>query len=80
MKDHERIFFVLCFRLGAVGMKPRDVVHLLNDTIPRRRCWYYLRKWCNLGIYDFGVTEDLGWFIPAAKMPDRYREILEDKK
>ena len=79
MHGHEKIFFILCFRLSASGIKPRSVVQILNDTIPHRRCWYYLRKWSNLGIYEYGVGMDLGWFIPAAQMPARYREILEEK-
>jgi len=81
MKDHERIFFVLCFRLAILAMKPRAVMQLLGGTIPRRRCWYYLKKWADLGIYTPDARHyDLGWFIPAAQMPDRYREILEVKK
>jgi hypothetical protein len=80
MRDHERIFFVLCFRLAPLGLKPRAIIQMLNDTIPHNRCWYYLKKWSEKGIYTYGVTMDLGWFIPAAQMPDRYREILEAKK
>lgn len=80
MKNHERIFFVLCVRLAAIGMKPRDVVQLLGGTIPRDRCMYYLRKWTAMGIYEHGRDLALGWFAPTAKMPTRYRETMEEKK
>ena len=81
MHGHEKIFFALCFRLnGLIGIKPRDIIHALSGTIPHRRCWYYLRKWAGLGIYEYDTTLDMGWFIPAAKMPARYREILEEKE
>ena len=61
MKEHERIFFALCFGLQCV-FKPRDVVNLLSETIPHKRCWYYLEKWSALGFYSVGTTLDLGWF------------------
>ncbi len=81
MKNHERIFFALCVRLSIpAGMKPRTVIDLLAGTIPRDRCLYYLRKWTALGIYEHDKALDLGWFVPVAQMPDRYREILEAKK
>ena len=75
MKDHERIFFALCFNLRN-SCKPRNVVHMLGDTIPHCRCWYYLKKWAGLGFYSYGVTLDLGWF-EEDKIPPRYMEILE---
>lgn len=74
MKDHERIFFSLCYGLRDT-YRPREVVNLLADTIPHKRCWYYLEKWTNQGFYDYGVTLDLGWFYPE-KLPDRYRQIV----
>ena len=80
MKNHEKIFFILCYRLAEYGIKPHGVVQILNDTIPRRRCWYYLKKWEGLGIYTPDAKHYAkGWFIPGWKMPDRYREILEEK-
>lgn len=76
MKEHERIFFALCYNLRD-RMKPRAVVNLLAETIPHKRCWYYLRKWGLLGFYDYGVTEDLGWF-EIEKIPPRYMEIVKE--
>ena len=76
MKDHERIFFALCYNLRD-HIKPRYVVNLLADTIPHKRCWYYLEKWHRLGFYSSGVTADLGWFYPE-KLPQRYLEIVKE--
>ena len=77
MKDHERIFFALCFGLQYVFW-PRDVVNLLSETIPHKRCWYYLKKWSALGFYSVGTTLDLGWF-DTDKIPARYLEILKEQ-
>jgi hypothetical protein len=74
MKEQERIFFSICYGLRDV-YRPREVVNLLADTIPHKRCWYYLEKWTNQGFYDYGVTLDLGWFCPE-KLPERYRQIV----
>lgn len=77
MKDHERIFFALCYNMRHI-CKPRVVVNLLADTIPHNRCWYYLEKWHRLGFYTSGVSSDLGWFYPD-KLPQRYREIVQEE-
>lgn len=74
MKNQERIFFSLCYGLRDT-YRPREVVNLLADTIPHKRCWYYLEKWAARGFYSYGVTLDLGWFYPE-KLPDRYRQIV----
>lgn len=80
MKDHERIFFALCFNAYYdARLCPYNVVDWLGDTIPHKRCWYYLRKWSDLGFYDYGVALDFGWFYPD-KLPERYREIIKEAK
>lgn len=83
MKEHEKIFFALCINLCGktflrIGnrLHPRDIVNILADTIPHKRCWYYLQKWAGLGFYDYGVTLDLGWFY-LDQLPQRYLDILE---
>jgi hypothetical protein len=76
MKEHERIFFAMCYKLRD-HLKPRDVVNLLAETIPHRRCWYYLNKWDRLGFYSCGVSLDLGWF-DTDKIPPRYMEIVKE--
>ena len=74
MKEHERIFFALCYKL-RYRLKPRDIIEALAETIPHKRCWYYLEKWCEKGFYDYGVTLDLGWFY-LDKLPLEYRVLL----
>lgn len=78
MKDHERIFFALCYNLRS-SFRPRAVVNLLAGTIPHKRCWYYLEKWSDLGFYNYGVTLDLGWF-ELENLPPRYAEIIKEEK
>ena len=78
MKNHERIFFALCFSLHRCAT-PRNVVHILHNTIPTKRCWYYLKKWNGLGFYSVGTTLDMGWF-ELDKIPPRYMEIVTGKE
>ena len=74
MKEHERIFFSLCYNFRN-NLKPRDIVIALADIIPHKRCWYYLDKWLEKGFYDYGVTLDLGWF-EVDKLPQAYKDII----
>ena len=74
MKEHERIFFALCYNFRHT-LRPRDIVIALADTIPHKRCWYYLEKWLEKDFYNYGVTLDLGWF-ELDKIPHAYKEII----
>ncbi len=74
MKEHERIFFALCYNLRH-EFKPRDIIRFLSETIPHKRCWYYLDKWSEKGFYDWGITLDLGWFY-LDKLPQAYKDII----
>ena len=75
MKFEEKLFFILCFKLRILNILPRDIVTILNDVIPHKRCLRYLEKWSEKGFYDYGVTLDLGWFY-CDKLPQRYKELL----
>lgn len=91
MKEDEKRFFLACYTYGRTSSNyklkgmyacisyilPRDIINILSGYIHHKRCWYYLRKWANLGFYDYGVTLDLGWFYPE-KLPERYKELLEE--
>lgn len=77
MKEHERIFFALCYNMRNF-MEPRNVADLLAETIPNKRCWYYLNKWSRLGFYNSAASGDLGWF-DTDKIPPRYMEIVKEK-
>lgn len=87
MKDDEKRFFRLCYKacrtsikpqLGKYYFTPRDVIAILEPSgfIHRKRAWYLLAKWANLGFYEYGVTLDLGWFYPP-KLPERYKALLK---
>ena len=75
MKDHERIFFALCFAMAGIT-KPVGVVMLLSGTIPRKRCMYYLKKWHRLGFYSPGQTWETGRLY-LKRIPQRYWDILK---
>jgi hypothetical protein len=43
---------------------------LINESgfsIPYKRAWYLLEKWSDRGLYDYGVTSDLGWLTDKGK-------------
>lgn len=40
----------------------RDVI-TGQTLIPSKRCHYILSKWSSKGIYDYGVSLDLGWLV-----------------
>ena len=42
----------------------RDHANRFSDkyNIPYKQLMYYLEKWTNIGLYDYGVSLDLGWF------------------
>ena len=92
LKDDEIRFFIACYTYGRTSFNrpiirrysndyllPRDIVHILTGYVPHKRCWYYLKKWSELGFYDYGVTLDLGWFY-TEKLPERYKKLLEETK
>ena len=51
---------------GENGVTPRDAGDALN--MHPKRINYLCEKWSNLGIYDYGVSADLGWKTPAAQV------------
>ena len=74
MKEQEKIFFALCLTMRH-RYKPRQIIRFLCETIPHKRCWYYLQKWTRLGFYNYGVNLELGWF-EMGEIPDRYVRIV----
>lgn len=72
MKPDEKCFFKICYVLTMNRQFTiREVIAMFDRVIPYKRMIYYLHKWCNKGFYEYGVTLDLGWFIPH-KIPIRY--------
>lgn len=63
IKEDEKKFFITC--LNNINEKSiRTIINILSEFINYKRCWYLLKKWGNKGFYEYGVTMDLGWFIP----------------
>ncbi len=67
-KDDERYFLKRMQEEtgGAFAQKlprktPRDIINEPGFPIPHKRAWYLLEKWSGQGLYDYGVTVDLGW-------------------
>ena len=84
MKEDEKFFFrmrVMYRNRSVAPVRIRDIVNILYDAgvMHYKRCWYLLRKWGNLGFYEFGVAEDLGWFL-MDRVPERYAALLDDHK
>ena len=83
MKPLERIFFQACI-MKRDFMSVREIINIFSDLgFPINQLWYYLSKWGNIGFYDYGVTEDLGWFEPdkfTAEYKVMYEKILKLKE
>lgn len=77
MKVDEIAFFFYCYCMRMLyGFPVREIIDICSEAIPRKRCLYLLKKWANLGFYEYGVSLDLGWF-EYYHMPDRYKKLLE---
>lgn len=88
MKEDEIKFFRTMVRYGRqwsdmgvrvelVGIEPRVLINFLGEYIHHKRCWYLLKKWSDLGFYDYGVSLDLGW-LELDKLPERYIAVLKE--
>lgn len=73
MKDDERRFFLAVANetrsastpFAGDGVYVRDIIGRIG--INHKRCWYLLDKWSKKGLYEWGVTIDLGWLTPEGK-------------
>ena len=77
MKDDEIRFFRTCWRLRHPDWFVRDIIRVVKEFIPVKRCHWLLKKWSRLGFYDYGTTLDLGWFCPDA-LPERDAKLIEE--
>lgn len=77
MKIDELYFLTYCYILRTHFDVPvRDIVNMFDGVIHHKRCWYLLKKWSSKGVYSYGVSLDLGWFLPLHIMNEPYRDIL----
>ena len=79
MKLDEINFFKACYKYRKNGVSIREIINILKFFINYKRCWYLLKKWSELGFYNYGVTLDLGWF-ELENMPLRYVNLLKEEK
>lgn len=80
MKPLERVFFQACVMNKQRGLSIRDICNLFAMMgFPIKRLWYYLEKWSGRGFYEYGVTLDLGWFIPQ-NFKGEYKVMFEELK
>ena len=79
MKLDEINFFIFCYKYRNNGVSIREIINILKFFINYKRCWYLLKKWSELGFYNYGVTLDLGWF-ELENMPLRYVNLLKEEK
>lgn len=75
IKDDERIFLaymqVVAGPRGQLLEKiPRELINEPGFPMSYKRAWYLLEKWSGKGLYDYGVTVDLGWMTPAGMKVD----------
>lgn len=70
MKEDEIAFFKAvakhCRNTGSTPLFsrilwPRDIINSKGFSVNYKRAWYLLEKWSNKGLYDYGVSLDLGW-------------------
>lgn len=80
MKEDEIKFFTICYKYrNFKNLTIRDIINIISPFINYKRCWYYLKKWDLLGFYNYGITEDLGWF-ELEKLPQRYKKLIDEIK
>lgn len=77
MNKDEKFFFAMCY-ITRENFVPYDLLNIPTvKEIPLKRLDYYLRKWTDLGFYDYGVNLWFGWFY-LDKIPEQYREALAE--
>ena len=88
MKTLERQFFRYCMKQTDYYLSNRDQIitrmsirDIANDFCIKKKCsykqlMYYINKWVSYGMYDYGVSLDLGWFNSVQRFPFHYFEII----
>lgn len=84
MKPLEEIFFRACVNEQKRKLRSSDrelSIRTIGNIFERlgfsyKQLMYYVRKWCDRGFYDYGVTLDLGWF-EFGKLTGEYKQIYD---
>lgn len=76
MKPLEQIFFKACLMRGDNFI--RDICQTFSELgFPIKILRRYLRKWTNMGFYEYDVALDMGWFY-IDKLPVEYAKMYEE--
>ena len=84
MKPLEEIFFRACVNEQKRKLRSSDrelSIRTIGNIFERlgfsyKQLMYYVRKWCDRGFYDYGVTLDLGWF-EFDKLTGEYKQVYD---
>ena len=84
MRPLEEIFFRACVNEQKRKLRSSDrefSIRTIGNIFERlgfsyKQLMYYVRKWCDRGFYDYGVTLDLGWF-EFGKLTGEYKQIYD---
>ena len=84
MKPLEEIFFRACVNEQKIKLCSNDCelsVRIIGNIFERlgfsyKQLMYYVRKWCDKGFYDYGVTLDLGW-LEFDNLTGEYKQIYD---
>lgn len=62
MRKSEEMMFYFLVKMGEKEkVTPREIIKKM--PINEKRAHYLLQKWSDKGLYDYGVSLDLGWII-----------------
>lgn len=87
MKADEIKFFRTCYKHCSRQLNGafhngkyhfRDIINICCEFINYKRCWYLLKKWERMGMYNYGTTLDLGWFTGVYSQ--RYYDLIKGDK
>ena len=65
-KELEDYLFERIRSAGEVGATPRDIIEImLHEKMINspKQAWATLKKWSKKGLYDYGISLDLGWKV-----------------
>ena len=80
MTAKEKTFFRMCIRFVLCDLwTVREVMDLVQDSIPESECHSYLSKWEQLGLYTSSRKIDAGVFTcNLGCYPSEYLEIAKE--
>lgn len=74
MKKEEKNFFLEFYKKTMQSIPVRDIIN--KSEIGKKKAWLYLAKWGRKGLYDYGITLELGGLTEEGK---KIIKLLEEK-